>query len=192
MTRGKLAMALVMLAAGAAVWAQGVIRDDSGTDIQPGKINPGGAVTDTKPAGKIDPAQFKQGNLLFVATIKQANAVAMTNSIPPSVLMEVTFKDFTMIRGAEPKAGKFNYSTRGAGGASLVAGGKYVVAANEAQGQAGIIAMAEATDENLKAVGAIATTGPSSAPTSSPASAPSTQPASAPAPVDAGILNRLR
>ena len=99
-------------------------------------------------------AKFKQGDLLFVATVDQVKQVAMTSSIPPTILMNITFKDLQMLRGKAPGNLTFHYSVRGQVDAALTAGKKAIVAANVAGNNGVIVAIAEATDENLKAVGA--------------------------------------
>ncbi|MFB3890711.1 MAG: hypothetical protein ACE15C_01680 [Phycisphaerae bacterium] len=147
-----------------------------GQAIRP--INPDGVDAPAPTAApKADlAAKFKQGDILFVATVDKARQVAMTSSIPPTILMEITFKDLQMLRGKAPGNLSLHYSARGRTDPALAAGKRAIVAANVAGNNGVIVAVAEATDENLKAIGAGAMSQPTSGPASRPASGPAIEP----------------
>ena len=90
---------------------------------------------------------LREADAVFTATISKVNPIGMTNSIPPSVFGEVTFKDIRPLRGAAPTLSKFSYSYKegATGQLDLMAKGTLVVAVR----QKGLSVVVPATEANL-------------------------------------------
>jgi hypothetical protein len=89
---------------------------------------------------------FQEADVVFTATVEQIKPIAQTNSIPPSIRGDITFKDVEALRGT-PAGKKFAYTYKKGTTRNLDLGvkGRVVVAVK----QKAVTALVPATEANL-------------------------------------------
>ncbi len=89
---------------------------------------------------------LKEADVVFTAKIGKVNPLGQTNSIPPSIFGNITFKEAKALRGTVPGAATYSYSFReGRKNLDLEAAGQVLVAVK----QKGVLAIVPASEANL-------------------------------------------
>lgn len=106
---------------------------------------------DEKP--KVDEAELmkslKAADAVFTAEIGSAKPVAQTNSIPPSIIGEITFKSVKALRGkSEEKVYRYGYREGSVKNLEFGEKGRVIVVVKEK----GVLAIIQATEANLALV----------------------------------------
>ncbi|MDD4890628.1 MAG: hypothetical protein PHU85_11955 [Phycisphaerae bacterium] len=113
-----------------------------------------------------------KASAVFTATVTDVKMLARTASVPPTVAMTVTLKDPEMLKGDKPATLTFGYAAKQGWGLFPQAGQKVIAVAMPTQAGLRIVAMSDASADNLAAVKKVLGPAPTSQPTSQPAGAP--------------------